>query len=205
MKYASQLLVWVGFGLMATFVLLWSLFSAGYVFEDPGGWAAVGFVIAFALPMVLLAVGAWFWPTLGTWVLGIATAIALGGYLWVAIDPETIRTAMDQTGPFLGVGMTVLLLPLAVLGLKRPLTAGGLMSALAVLSYASFVAGLMRDDWQGFGGTLMTSSTVACLPTLIVGLVFLAAGTLRHLDGKRSATPPQTQPPIGGRHLPTAA
>jgi len=61
----------VPFGLMAAFTLLFGLFAAGYAFEDPGGWQAIGMVAAVAVALPLLTFVAYLpmflelWPGLG--------------------------------------------------------------------------------------------------------------------------------------------
>ncbi len=44
------------------FAALFGLVAAGYAFEEPGGWAAVGMVAAFVVPAAVLALVAWRWP-----------------------------------------------------------------------------------------------------------------------------------------------
>ena len=54
----AKVLRYVAFGLMVFFGLLFGLFAAGYAFEDPGGWEAVGLTLKYgdltAWPVVLL-------------------------------------------------------------------------------------------------------------------------------------------------------
>jgi hypothetical protein len=57
------------FVLMALFTFVVTMFVAGEAFDDPGGWEAVGLVAGWVLPIVGLALLAWYRPEAGTIVL----------------------------------------------------------------------------------------------------------------------------------------
>ena len=89
----------------------------------------------------------------------------------------------------LGVGALVLGVPVAVLGLRRPGTAGLPLLALAVVPYVGFLVSVADEPWQGLGASLSTSSTVASAPMLVVALLFLLAALLDRLAGPTTSAP----------------
>ncbi len=197
MVRAAQVIKYVAFGLMAAFVTLGSLFIAGYAFEDAGGWQAVGMVAAWLVPLLALAFVAYKWPSAAVWVLGGALVLLVGTYGWYSLDTDWWRDLMDESGPVLGISAFALGLPMAGLGLRRPLTAGLLLVAAAVIPYVGFLASVSDEPWRGLAASLTTSSTISCVPVFGVGLLFLLAALLGRL-GKPSpeVTPPAEQPPM---------
>jgi hypothetical protein len=198
MMRAAHVLQYVAFGLMAAFVTLGSLFIAGYAFEDPGGWQAVGMVAAWLVPLLALAFVAHKWPSAAVWVFGVALVLLAGTYGWYSLDTEWWRDLMDDSGPVLGISAFALGLPMAVLGLRRPLTAGLLLVAAAVIPYVGFLVSVSDEPWRGLAASLTTSSTVSCVPVFGVGLLFLLSALLGRL-GQPSpdvAPPAEPQPPM---------
>ena len=194
MMRAAQVIKYVAFGLMAAFVTLGSLFIAGYAFEDPGGWQAVGMVAAWLVPLLALTFVAYKWPAAAVWVLGGALVLLVGTYGWYSLDNEWWRDLMDESGPVLGISAFALGLPMAVLGLRRPLTAGLLLVAAAVIPYVGFVASVSDEPWRGLAASLTTSSTISCVPVFGVGLLFLLAALLGRLGKPSPAVTPPTEP-----------
>ena len=197
MKRAARVVTLVAFWLTATFVVLASLFIAGYAFDDVGGWSAVGLVASWLVPMLALAAVAHRWPAVAAWLLGGALVLVAGYTAWYAVDTQWWRDLMDEVGPVLGIATFVLLLPLAVLGLRRQVTAGLMLLAAAVIPYVGFVVSVSDEPWRGIGASLSTSSTAACVPTFVVGLLFLLAGLLGRLGAPAppATPPPEPQPP----------
>jgi hypothetical protein len=192
MKRAAHIITNVAFGLMVAFVVLGSLFVAGYAFDDPGGWAAVGLVALWLVPMLVLVGVAARWPSVAVWVMAGALVLFAAYSIWYALDTQWWRDVMDDVGPVLGISTFVLALPLAVLGLHRQLTAGLLLVAAAVIPYVAFLVSVSDEPWRGIADSLTTSSTVSCLPVFTVGVLFLVAGFLGRLG---SPAPPETPPP----------
>lgn len=186
MRRAARFTRRLAFSLAVVLALLGSLFVAGYAVEDPGGWQSVGIVASYLLPMLALAAAARLWPSVAGWVMAGALALLAGSWTWYVVDTEAWTELMDDVGPILGVAMLVVLLPLGVLGLRRPLAAGLMLAGAAVLSYTAFVASVSDEPWYGVADSLTTSRTVLCAPMLLIGLLFLLAA----LFGRRDRTSP---------------
>lgn len=202
MKSAARVIKYVAFGGAAFVAAVGSLFVAGYAFDDPGGWAAVGLVASYVVPILAFAIVAWRWPSVSVWVMTGALVLLAGAWLWYVVDTEAWRKLMDDAGPILGVTMLVLVLPLGLLGLRRPLAAGLIMCASAVLSYTAFLASVSDEPWQGIGDSLSTSRTVLCVPIFVIGLLFLLSAMFGVTDRKPPALPgPPTAPPSGSTPL----
>jgi hypothetical protein len=194
MVRAAQVIKYVAFGLMAAFVTLGSLFIAGYAFDDPGGWTAVGMTAAWLVPLLGLTFVAYKWPTAAVWVLVGALVLLVGTYGWYSLDTEWWRDLMDESGPVLGISAFALGLPMAVLGLRRPLSAGLLLVAAAVIPYVGFLSSVSDEPWRGLAASLTTSSTIACVPVFGTGLLFLLSALLGRLGKPTPATPPPDGP-----------
>ena len=165
---------------MALFGLLGTLFVAGYAFEDPGGWAAVAMTAAWVVPMVALAVFSLRRPEAAEPVL-IGVTVAVG--LFAVLDEMLGIIPSDDWGPVtaivvFGVGVVV-----AFLGLHRAKIAGMLLTGLALTQLLATIVGLaIREtgDGPGPGAMLGGSSGVVVLPLLVIGGLFLLAGSMDH-------------------------
>jgi hypothetical protein len=141
------------------------------------------------VPTVVLAVMASRWPRTDAWLLGGAVAVLTACWVWAAVDPSWWDEFMDRTGPVLGVGALVLGLPMAVLGLRRPGTAGLLLLALAVVPYVGFPVSVADEEWQGLRASFSTSSTISSAPMLVIALLLLLAALLARLATPTTSTP----------------
>lgn len=178
----AKVVTWIGAWGLVAFGALFGLFAAGYAFEDPGGWQAVGMVATFVVPAVLLALVAWRWPHKATYtVLPVVVVVALA---WVALPlfPDTVRDWFDRVGPVLAMATTVAAVVLAVLGLHRPGLAGTFLLAIAVFVFAQLVlASDALREGPGPLGLLGTSGGVMLLPMAVSGALLLVAHQLeRH-------------------------
>lgn len=101
--------------------------------------------------------------------------------MWFAVDPGAWRSFEDAHGPVRAIGVFVLMLPLALLGWRRPRLAGwmlltvGLVPALAVST-----TGL-----EGFHSTMAVG-----VPAMIDGVLYLLSSvstghTARRPGGSR--------------------
>ncbi len=209
MMRSAQVLKYVAFGLMASFVTLGSLFIAGYAFDDPGGWQALGLVLLWLAPLLAVTFVAYKWPSAAVWVLGGALVLLAGMCTWYAVDTDWWRDLMNGSGPVLGISAFALGLPLAVLGLRRPATAGLMLVCSAVIPYVAFVVGVSDEPWRGLVNSLTTSSTISCVPVFGIGLLFLLAALLGRLGKPSLAITPPTEPqlpagastPVGGSRV----
>ncbi len=195
MTRASRVMRRVGFGLMAAFTLLFGLFAAGYAFEDPGGWQAVGVTAAVAVPLALLTFVAYRWPGPATWVLAVAMVLLGVLALLDALGPEG-RAVLEAFGPVVGLSALMVGLPMATLGLTRPMSGGLLLVGTAVLTFAGYLP-MFLEVWLGLGAALTTSSTVIVVPFLVVGVVFVIAALVNRSGTHTPVTPTAPLPPVG--------
>ena len=47
---------------MAAFTVIGGIFIGGFAMQDPGGTTGTLMTLAWVVPMLILAVSAWFWP-----------------------------------------------------------------------------------------------------------------------------------------------
>jgi len=149
----------VAVGLL-TFVAWCALFITGETLDDPGGWAGVGYVAIWMVPMLgLSALVVWrprtAVPVLTVLTLAVAAVLILGG-----IRSWGLARLEDRRGPIRAIAMVALAGPLGVLGWARPMNAGRLLSAL--------------------GAAALVSTAVAArsAPLMIFGVPMLVAGVL---------------------------
>ena len=97
--------------------------------------------------------------------------------------------------------MLAVILPIAVLGLRRPAVAGAMLVGSAVVSYAAFVSTILGGT-LAISSSLMTSRTVTIVPMLVIGALYLLGAALGHWGGQTvPVTPPPDTPAAG---LPTS-
>lgn len=177
----ATVLRYVAFASMALLGLLGGLFVAGYAFEDPGGWAAVGMTALWFVPVVGMSMLGLLRPETAAPVFVGATALVT---VFTLADAAFGVIPRDDVGPVAAITVFALVVALAFLGLRRPGLAGLLMIVAALSQLAATVVGVaVRDgggEGPGTGAMLGTSSGVVVLPALIVGALFLIAGTLMH-------------------------
>ena len=155
-----------GAAVMAVFTVLAAIFIGGYAMQDPGGNAGLLITLAWVLPMLILAVGAWFWPApTAPLLLALASAF-IAACVWLAFDPAALREFISENGPVIAVSVVALAFPAAVLGLKRTALAGWLLVALGVLPLLITIIGR-----SGPVGSLAAASVVP----LICGIVYLVS------------------------------
>ena len=190
MTDASKTLRYVAFTFMALFGLFGGMFVAGSAFDDPGGWAAVGMTALWVIPLVALSVFAFRQPEAAGPVFVAATALVV---LFTLADSAFGIIPRDDWGPIAAVAVFALGVALAFLGLHRPALAGMLMVAAGLAQLVATVIGVaVREtgDGPGPGSMLGGSSGVVVLPILVVGVLFLIAGSLdRESLRPGSATP----------------
>lgn len=181
MTGAAKTLRYTAFTLMVLFGVLGGLFAAGYAFEDPGGWAAVLMTAGSVLPVLALAVYALVRKEAAAPVFVAVTAFVC---LSTVLDSLVTIVPRDEWGPVLAIGVFSLGVALAFLGLFRSTLAGLLLVVLAVVQLASIVllhlvhGGL--SEGPGIGGMLGGSSGVVVMPLLVIGILFLLAGSAAH-------------------------
>jgi hypothetical protein len=160
-----------GLVLMAVFTAIGALWIAAEAFADPGGWQAAVMTAAWLVPMVGLSIVAWYRDELAAVALEVLTTAAIAVNLWATVDPDSWRSFEDSRGPVRAIASFALAAPIAVLGRRRPLPAGVLLVALAVLPMAmSVVAGIPG----------LSSLSVVSFPLFVTGVLYLAAAAISH-------------------------
>ena len=177
----ASVLRYVAFTLMALFGLLGGLFVAGYAFEDPGGWAAVGMTALWVVPMVALCVFALRRPAAaGTVLVGVTATVAA----FTLLDSVVGLVPRDDLGPVAAIVVFALGVVLAFLGLHQAGLAGLLMVAISLAQLAATMLVLVGaggpGEGPGTGAMLTTSSGVVVVPLLVVGALFLVAAAMAH-------------------------
>ena len=158
-----------GAAVMAVFTVLASIFIAGYALQDPGGNAGLLMTLAWVVPMLVLAVAAWFWPApTAPLLLALASAF-IAACVWLAFDPAALREFISENGPVIAVSVVALAFPAAVLGLQRAALAGWLLVALGVLPLLITVIGRS-------GG--VSSLAAASVVPLIAGISYLVSARM---------------------------
>jgi hypothetical protein len=171
---ASRYVRTVALTLAALFTGIGALFVFGETFDDPGGWAAVGWIALWLVPLAGLTALAALRPRVAAWVLGalVVGIVAIGA--WYAFDTSTWRAFEDAHGPIRGLAGFLLILPLAVLGRTRPAPAGAL---LLVAGVVPLVLGLLAQG--GVAGVLM----VVASPAALIGALYLLAAAAQARNG----------------------
>lgn len=174
---SSRILRRIGLVLMLLWGTLASLFIAGYAFEDLPLATAILETAAWVVPMLALLVVGWRAPErIAIRVLAIAVVVVGIGWGANLADPVRWGELFDRVGPVLAIAGIAVTIPLAALGQRRPLAAGVLLLVAALVPVIG-VGGLV--------GGFMRSATIATLPNLVFGLLFLVAGLIER-DTARS-------------------
>lgn len=168
----STVLRLVGFWLSVVVLVLAYAFLVGETLTDPGGWAAVGYVLVWLVPLVaLLALVERRPETAARWAW-VAVLVLVGYALWGAVDREARVDFQDSVGPVNTVLLMVVSTALVVLGRHEAhtMTAG---LALLAATLLPVVIGAGNE-------TMMRSSGIVGLPFLVTGLLYVASAALAH-------------------------
>ncbi|MGB8650809.1 MAG: hypothetical protein WCD35_09120, partial [Mycobacteriales bacterium] len=86
--HRAQVLRRAALVVIAAATVLIALFAGGEAFADPGGWAAVGLVLLWAVPLCLLAGFAWYRPDTAFPVLAVLTGLLVAVDVWAAASSD---------------------------------------------------------------------------------------------------------------------
>lgn len=168
----SDLLRRGAFLLTAMFVVPLVVFTVAQVVEDVGGWwGAVVVVLAVAVVAVLSYLAAVRPGTTARW-LGVGVALLAAYVVAESFYPG------EPAGSAAPIGMTVLAMPLAVLGLRRTGKAGALLLADGMVPLLSLLV-LSGMSIERTGVRLASSSEFLGIPVFIGGVFFLLAWVVR--------------------------
>jgi hypothetical protein len=194
MEYVAAVVRYVAFGLMLVFGVVAGAFVVGVTFDDPGGAGAVALTAAWLLPLVALSVFAFLRPDGAVPVLVGLTALV---GLFVALDASLGLVPRGQ-GPVDAVAVFALGVALGVLGLHRPRPAGFLLLLLAGMMLVGLAGSVLAHGGEQGAGTLGGSSGVVTVPAILVGALFMLAGTLEPPQAV-SDTPSAEERPASSR------
>ncbi len=178
MTGTSKVLSAVALVVLLLMSLAGSLFAAGYAFSDLPLWQPIlgsllWLAIAVGLTFVVLR-----FPEVAVQVMLAVTAVVA---LLIVLDGTLGIFRRDELGPVATVLLLAVLVPLAFLGLRRPVLAALMLATLALVQLLG--AGLIRSgvgDDAPFVALLRGSSGIVVLPTLLAAALFLVAGLLAH-------------------------
>jgi hypothetical protein len=165
----------VAFGIFA------SLFVAGETVDDPGGWEAVGLIVAWAVPMVVLSVLALWRPRVALQVLAAAILVGLVLAGW-----GSIGHASGREGPVGPIALFAASVAVGLLGRHLLLPAGLLLLVVGVLPGVFEVLG-SSAPWRH---ALTGSTGAATLPALVPAVLYLCGAWFE----RRAAPPPTSSP-----------
>ena len=158
-----------GAAVMAVFTVLGGAFIAGNALQDPGGNTGLLITATWVVPMLILAVSAWFWPAPTAPLLLALTASFIAACVWLAFDPAALRAFISENGPVIAVSVVALSFPAAVLGLKRTALAGWMLVALGALPLLITVIGR--------SGPVASLAAASVVP-LIAGIAYLVSARM---------------------------
>jgi len=160
-------------------------FIVGETVMDPGGWTAAGWIAAWVVPLVALALLSWYRPTWATRVFAVLMIGEVGVYVWSAIAPEAWRSFENSTGPVRGIISFAIAIPLSLLGWKRPAAAGAMLVALpmlpAIMTVIAAAGGAIAGVWP---------LAVVDAPAGVIGILYLAPAAVQ----KGSPPKPENRP-----------
>ena len=173
----------------ALFALGGLMFALGYAFEDLAIGAALVLTAAIVVPLVGLTILAVRRPDVAPVVL--ATGVGLfAAYAVLDMFVDVIKA------PAIPVIALVLALPIAVLGQRRAVWAGGLMLVLAAFPFLQLLVRMFGEaalDRPPLGALLTGSTGIVVVPLAVLGILFLIAGGLGH-RAPRAVQPPAREP-----------
>ena len=167
----------LGFACLVT--VMGSAFIAGEAMDDPGGLEGVGLVLLWAVPLAGLALLAWRRPERAVIVLEVLTAAVIAVAVAFAVAPSSWWSFENGHGPVRAIGVFALMLPIAVLGWRRPRPAGWMLLTIGVVPM------VVSATPQGSG-----SMRAVALPAAIDGAIFLLA-SVRARPSQHQAPPPR--------------
>ena len=158
-----------GAAVMAAFTVIGGIFIGGFAMQDPGGTTGTLITLAWVVPMLILAVSAWFWPAATAPLLLALASAFIAACVWLAFDPAALSAFLNDNGPVIAVSVLALAFPAAILGLKVTTLAGWLLVGLGVLPLLITIIGR-----SGAVGSLIAASLVP----LACGIAYLLSARM---------------------------
>ncbi|HEU4526660.1 MAG TPA: hypothetical protein VFT80_01875 [Actinomycetota bacterium] len=164
----ATILKGTGFALLALSTQFFVMFRVADTLHEHDGWAVVGAIAAWAVPMAILAAIAWLWPDVAIRVIAVLIAATIGLSIWFALDVDGWTAFEDRNGPIRDIVMFVLAAGTAVLALRRAAAAGVLLVILGAVPVAIASLGSLED---------VGPAIVFAMPN-VAGILFLLSANL---------------------------
>lgn len=164
----ATILKGTGFALLALSTLFFVMLRVADTLHEHDGWAVVGAIAAWAVPMAILAAIAWLWPDVAIRVIAVLIAATIGLSIWFALDVDGWTAFEDRNGPIRDIVMFVLAAGTAVLALRRAAAAGVLLVILGAVPVAIASLGSLED---------VGPAIVFAMP-IVAGILFLLSANL---------------------------
>ncbi|MEZ5115419.1 MAG: hypothetical protein R2737_04045 [Candidatus Nanopelagicales bacterium] len=152
----------------------WTLFVAGEMLSDPGGWYGLGLVLAWVVPMLGLGALALLRPAWAAPLLIALVALWAAASVLTVVYASTWQEFEDTHGPVGLIVMVALCVPLVALGRTRSLLAGVLLLVVLVIPMLAGVAWVVTG--AGLGGTL--ALVTVGMPFLVLAGLLIIVGVL---------------------------
>ena len=148
------------------------LFIGGEMLSDPGGWQGVGWLAAWLVPSLGLAVFALLAPRIAYPVLVIAVGVVIAAAFGSMYAADAVWAFEDAHGPVNLIVEIGLLMPLVALGRAMPRQAGWLLVlAIAAPLACQAIALLIVGQWS-----VIIVLAIVALPYAIVALLLILGG-----------------------------
>ena len=168
-------------GIATAYVVVGGFFVAGETFTDPGGWAAVGLVAVWLVPLLGLGWLALRRPDVAGAPLAAITGAVVVLSILAAVEGHRWSAFENHHGPVRAIVVFALCGVLAAFGYRRP-TAGGVL-----LLIGSVVPAVLSAVTGGPGTAALP---VVALPGVVVGVLYLlSARRAGPTSGEQAAGP----------------
>ena len=154
------------------------LFIGGEMLSDPGGWQGVGWLAAWLVPSLGLAIFALLAPRLAYTVLVIAVVVVIAAAFGSMFLADAVWAFEDTHGPVNLIVQIGLLMPLVALGRAMPRQAGWLI-VLAIAAPLAFqsIGLLIVGQWS-----VIIVLAIVALPYSIVAFLLIVGGRANSID-----------------------
>jgi amino acid transporter len=170
----AKVVKWTGLVLGVGVGLAGGIFAAGYAFTDWPLAVATAATALWVVPMVVLSVHALRRPESARRVLLVAAA---GVTLFAVVDAFFDVIPSDDWGPVVTVMDLALVVAVSFLAVRRTGRAGKLLVAVALVQLVALVVNVVMHETGVLPPGPGFANAVVVLWMLVVGALFLVAGT----------------------------
>lgn len=178
MRDTPRILRYAAAVILLLVAVLGGVFAAGYAMDDMST-----LFVTVAVAAWVVAAGGLGWLALRGTDVAVPTLLAVTVVVAAVavVDARFDLFVRDERGPVMTVAILALMVPLALLGLRRATAAGLMLLLIATVQLLS--SGLLQSVAGGepqWGRLLAGSSGVVVVPVLVAAVLFLVAGRLSH-------------------------